>query len=90
MSQVKPNVGNPTTVTATVVKKSQGKTGKGTPYVELVLENEGNFVTALVKDEGVYDIAKGLKEQTTHNFDFISTNGFTFVTKIDEVQEASS
>lgn len=90
VSQVKPNVGNPTTVTATVVKKSQGKTGKGTPYVELVLENEGNFVTALVKDEGVYDIAKGLKEQTTHNFGFISMNGFTFVTKIDEVQEASS
>lgn len=76
-------------VVAKVTKKSDGTSGKGTPYVELTLEKDGQFITAMAKDEGVYQLAKGIKEGSEASFKIVNANGLNFISAID-VQEAKS
>ena len=83
------NIENPVKVNATVTKKEQSKSGKGTPYVELTLEKDGQFTTAIAKDEKVFEIAKGLEDNSKAVFNLITANGMTFVTNI-EVQGANA
>lgn len=74
---------------AVVTKKSEGKSGKGNPYVELVLESDGKFLTVIAKDENVLETAKGITEGTLAEFSILSQQGFHFVVGI-ELQGANA
>ena len=74
---------------AVVTKKTEGKSGKGNPFIELVLEKDGKFLTTIAKDQKVIEVAKGLEEGSIANFKILSAQGFHFIEGI-EVQEAKA
>lgn len=76
-------------VEAVVTKKSEHKSGKGNPYVELVLEKDGKYLTAIAKDDNVLKVAKDVEEGAKGTFKILSQQGFHFVKGI-EIQGAKA
>lgn len=70
-------------VHAMVVSKKEGTSGKGTPYIELVLEYAGKQITAIAKDERAYKQVLPLNEGEEATFGILSMQGFYFITTVD-------
>jgi len=70
-------------VHAMVVNKKEGTSGKGTPYIELVLEYAGKQITAIAKDERAYKQVLPLNEGEEATFGILSMQGFYFITTVD-------
>lgn len=70
-------------VRAKVVSKKEGTSGKGTPYIELVLESSGKQITAIAKDERAYKQVLPLNEGEEATFGILSMQGFYFITTVD-------
>lgn len=70
-------------VRSKVVSKKEGTSGKGTPYIELVLESNGKQITAIAKDQKAYEQVLPLNEGEEATFGILSMQGFYFITTVD-------
>lgn len=77
-------------VMATVVSKKEGKSGKGTPYVEVTLEANGKQITAIAKEQGIYEKVTAIKEGETAKFGILSMQGFYFIRSVEQIQGANA
>lgn len=76
------------TIVATVKSKTEGVSGKGTPYMELMLESNGKSFSAIAKDEAPLKQAKSINQGQEATFKILTTEDFNFVKSI-QLQGAS-
>lgn len=69
-----------------VKSKTEGTSGKGTPYVEVILEAEGKTLTCLAKDEKPFAIAKKLQEGKEYIFSIFAMQGLNFIRNIENIE----
>ncbi|WP_050632222.1 ERF family protein [Bacillus andreraoultii] len=74
-------------ITIEAIAKSikESKSGKGTPFCELTLENNGKTINAIAKDGIAFEQAKALKEGHEATFTILTTQGFHFIQSIAQV-----
>lgn len=72
------------TVDATVKSKEEKISGKGTPYLDIVLENGDGKQLSVIAKEKAYEQTKGLQEGQEATFKLLSAQGFTFVHSVNE------
>lgn len=77
------------TVNAKVVEKKEGVTAKGTPYVELVLEYNGNRINAIAKDAS-YNQALSVEVGQEETLKILAAQGFYFIQAIVKGEGANA
>lgn len=67
------------TVNAKVISKEEKLSGKGTPFIDMVLESAGKHINVIAKDPRAYEQAKDLNEGQEATFKLLTAQGFTFM-----------